>query len=114
MERQASPAVTDSAPAQPEVERRSGAVADSLKKDRLPRDIHGVLSDYPYGGPIVGAAVTAAAEDNPNKPWTRVISDSSGGYTITHSATRPGLHHGAVPEGHQSPGWADGSQQCLR
>jgi hypothetical protein len=49
---------------------------------RQPRDIHGVLTVYQYGGPIAGAAVTAATEDEPNKPWARVYSDSTGAYTI--------------------------------
>jgi hypothetical protein len=66
----------------PNAEVRAQAFADSLKIDRLPRDIHGVLTDYPYGGPIVGAAVTAATIEDPNKPWTKVYSDSRGGYVI--------------------------------
>ncbi len=57
-------------------------LADSLKMDRVQRDIHGVLTDYPYGGPIVGAAITAATNEDPNKPWTKVYSDSGGRYVI--------------------------------
>jgi hypothetical protein len=61
---------------------RESGPADSLKVDQLQRDIHGVLTDYPYGGPIAAAAITAATNEDPNKPWARVYSDSGGGYMI--------------------------------
>jgi hypothetical protein len=50
--------------------------------DRLGPDIHGVLTDYPYGGPIVGAAITGTSNEDPNKPWTKAYSDSGGRYVI--------------------------------
>jgi hypothetical protein len=74
-----------------------------VKPVTLPRDIHGVLTNYPDGGPIAGVAVTAATEDEPNKPWTRVVSDSTGAYTITNPPVGVAYITVRCPQGTQRP-----------
>ena len=83
--------------------RRLAAKAESVRVSLLPREIHGVLTVYPDGGPIAGVAVTAATEETPNKPWARVVSDSSGAYTIPNPPVGVAFITVRCPEGTQRP-----------
>jgi hypothetical protein len=83
--------------------RRFAAKADSVRLSLLPREIRGVLTVYPDGGPIPGVTVTAATEDTPNKPWTRVVSDSSGAYVIPNPPVGMAYITVRCPEGTQRP-----------
>ena len=83
--------------------RRLAAKAESVRVSLLPREIHGVLTNYPSGGPIAGVAITAATEDTPNKPWTRVVSDSSGAYAIANPPVGIAYLTVRCPEGTQRP-----------
>jgi hypothetical protein len=65
----------------PMFEVRAAAVADSIKLDKMARDIHGVLTD-PSGNPIVGVTITVAGDNDPNRPYARVTTDSRGAYRI--------------------------------
>src|SRR6185436_5136278 len=79
------------------------AKAESVRVSLLPREIHGVLTTYPDGAPLAGVAVTAATEETPNKPWTRVVSDSSGAYTIPNPPVGVAYLTVRCPEGTQRP-----------
>ena len=67
----------------PMSELRAAAVADSLRLDKMERDIHGVLA-VRYGNPIAGATITVAGYADPNRPYARVTTDSRGAYRIAN------------------------------
>ena len=62
-------------------ELRQAAVTDSIKLDKMARDIHGVLTDQ-SGNPVAGVTITVAGDNDPNQPYATVITDSRGAYRI--------------------------------
>jgi hypothetical protein len=68
----------------PVAEVRAEQVADSIKKMRLPRSIHGVVTSSPSGTPVALARISVNPGDTANTPWSQLYSDSRGGYAITN------------------------------
>lgn len=62
-----------------QAEARAKQVADSLKADSLPRDIHGRVTST-NGDPIAGATITLHDGDNPNMPDVFTNTDADGNY----------------------------------
>ena len=85
------------------VDPREVAAAESLRVNKAPRDIHGVLTNGAYGEPIKGAAVTVAPYEEPNKKSAKVYSDSTGAYTIENPPIGYAYIDVRCPQGTQRP-----------
>ena len=68
----------------PVAEVRAEHVADSIKKMRSPRSIHGVVTRSPSGTPIALARISVNPGDTANTPWSQLYSDSRGRYVISN------------------------------
>ena len=74
-----------------QAEARAKQVADSLKADSLPRDIHGRLTST-NGEPIADATITLHDGDNPNRPDVFANTDADGNYRFVKPAIgQPGV-----------------------
>lgn len=86
----------------PMFEVRAAAVADSIKLDKMERDIHGVLTD-PSGNPIAGVTITVAGDNDPNQPYARVTTDSRGTYRIDNPMVGGAAIMVRCPQGSRRP-----------